>query len=93
MEAWFEAVRVWEGIIRSQEAELWSVMEMGTAVSESFLSLSMELRLMSVPVFDNRRVLHGRSAFTGQRRLCGAYVAGDDYRSRVVGLRKLFGGS
>lgn len=36
MEDWFEAVRVWEGIIRSEEAELWTEMEMGTAVSEYF---------------------------------------------------------
>lgn len=26
-----------------------------------------------VAVFDNWRILHGRSAFTGQRRLCGGY--------------------
>lgn len=24
-------------------------------------------------VFDNWRVLHGRAAFTGKRRMCGAY--------------------
>ena len=24
-------------------------------------------------VFDNWRVLHGRSAFTGERRMCGGY--------------------
>ena len=27
----------------------------------------------------------------GERRLCGAYIAGDDYRSRLEGLRKQFG--
>lgn len=35
MEAWFEGLRAWEGILRSEEATLWSEMEMGTAVSES----------------------------------------------------------
>ena len=35
-------------------------------------------------------MLHGRSSFSGQRRLCGAYVSGDDYRSRLAGLRKQF---
>ena len=39
MEAWFEAVRVWEGILRSEEAALWTVMETGTAVSTYPLSL------------------------------------------------------
>jgi trimethyllysine dioxygenase len=36
-------------------------------------------------------VLHGRSSFVGERRLCGAYIAGDDYRSRLTGLSKQFG--
>ncbi|KAK9462122.1 uncharacterized protein V1516DRAFT_685149 [Lipomyces oligophaga] len=33
-------------------------------------------------IFDNWRVLHGRTAFTGQRRLCGAYINMDDFESR-----------
>ncbi|KAF2653267.1 Trimethyllysine dioxygenase [Lophiostoma macrostomum CBS 122681] len=35
-----------------------------------------------VLLFDNWRVLHGRSAFTGKRRICGAYVNRDDWVSR-----------
>ncbi|KAF8245309.1 Trimethyllysine dioxygenase [Wilcoxina mikolae CBS 423.85] len=34
-------------------------------------------------IFDNWRVLHGRSAFTGKRRMCGGYVNMDDYKSRL----------
>ncbi|KAK9446633.1 uncharacterized protein V1518DRAFT_423636 [Limtongia smithiae] len=34
-------------------------------------------------IFDNWRVLHGRTAFDGQRRLCGAYVNMDDFDSRL----------
>jgi len=34
-------------------------------------------------IFDNWRVLHGRSSFTGFRRMCGAYVARDDFHSRL----------
>ncbi|GAA5990070.1 hypothetical protein JCM10908_005809 [Rhodotorula pacifica] len=75
MDRWYEALRTWEGILRSDEAQLWSKMEVGTAV-----------------IFDNLRVLHGRSAFSGSRRLCGAYVNGDDYRSRLRGLQRQFGG-
>lgn len=33
-------------------------------------------------IFDNWRVLHGRSAFTGTRRICGGYLNHDDYISR-----------
>lgn len=35
-----------------------------------------------LPVFDNWRVLHGRSSFNGKRRLCGAYVNRDDFISK-----------
>ncbi|KAF2473151.1 Trimethyllysine dioxygenase [Lindgomyces ingoldianus] len=33
-------------------------------------------------VFDNWRVLHGRSAFTGKRRICGGYINRDDWISK-----------
>ncbi|KAK6080222.1 trimethyllysine dioxygenase [Seiridium cupressi] len=36
----------------------------------------------SLLVFDNWRVLHGRSAFTGVRRICGGYINRDDFISR-----------
>ncbi|KAK4047389.1 hypothetical protein OIV83_005436 [Microbotryomycetes sp. JL201] len=74
MDEWYDALHVWETILRSDESALWQQMQMGTAV-----------------IFDNHRVLHGRSSFTGLRRLCGAYVNHDDYRSRYIGLKKQFG--
>ena len=38
-------------------------------------------------LFDNWRVLHGRSAYTGRRRLCGAYLNHEDFESRMrVGI-------
>ncbi|PYH88215.1 trimethyllysine dioxygenase TmlH [Aspergillus ellipticus CBS 707.79] len=33
-------------------------------------------------IFDNWRMLHGRTQFTGKRRLCGGYVNNDDFLSR-----------
>ncbi|KAK4155485.1 PhoD-like phosphatase-domain-containing protein [Chaetomidium leptoderma] len=33
-------------------------------------------------IFDNWRVLHGRSAFSGIRRMCGGYINRDDFISR-----------
>ncbi|KAF2843288.1 Trimethyllysine dioxygenase [Patellaria atrata CBS 101060] len=33
-------------------------------------------------IFDNWRVLHGRAAFSGKRRLCGGYINRDDFISR-----------
>ena len=34
-------------------------------------------------IWDNWRVLHGRTAYTGHRHLCGAYVNREDYESRL----------
>ncbi|KAJ5364303.1 Trimethyllysine dioxygenase [Penicillium cataractarum] len=34
-------------------------------------------------IFDNWRMLHGRSEFTGKRRMCGGYVNNDDFVSRL----------
>jgi trimethyllysine dioxygenase len=34
-------------------------------------------------LFDNWRVLHGRTAYTGHRHLCGGYVNREDYESRL----------
>ncbi|RDA92361.1 hypothetical protein CP533_4398 [Ophiocordyceps camponoti-saundersi (nom. inval.)] len=35
-----------------------------------------------VLIFDNWRILHGRSAFKGSRRICGAYISRDDFMSK-----------
>ncbi|KAK4159363.1 hypothetical protein QBC43DRAFT_327340 [Cladorrhinum sp. PSN259] len=46
----------------------------------------MECWIQLVPgkvlIFDNWRVLHGRSAFEGIRRICGGYINRDDFVSR-----------
>ncbi len=34
-------------------------------------------------LFDNWRVLHGRTAYTGRRQLCGAYLNHEDFESRL----------
>lgn len=48
----------------------------------------MQLTPGTVLSVDNHRVLHGRSAFSGKRRVCGAYVGMDEYRSRLAVLRE-----
>ncbi|KAI1816692.1 trimethyllysine dioxygenase [Poronia punctata] len=42
----------------------------------------VQLEPGNVLIFDNWRVLHGRSAFTGVRRICGGYINRDDFISR-----------
>ncbi|KAG9055433.1 hypothetical protein FS842_002207 [Serendipita sp. 407] len=51
----------------------------------------VQLTAGTVVVVDNHRVLHGRSAFTGKRRMCGAYIGLDDWRARLDALRGRYG--
>ena len=44
-------------------------------------------------VLNNHRILHGRSAFDGKRRMCGAYIGVDEYRSKLAVLRERFEGT
>jgi trimethyllysine dioxygenase len=39
-------------------------------------------------VFDNWRVLHGRTAFEGRRRVCGGYIGVDDWRGKETRIRE-----
>ncbi|GLB40713.1 putative protein of unknown function (DUF971) [Lyophyllum shimeji] len=50
----------------------------------------IQLQPGTAVVIDNHRVLHGRSAFDGKRRMCGAYVGVDEYRSKLAVLREKF---
>jgi trimethyllysine dioxygenase len=43
-----------------------------------------------IVAIDNHRVLHGRSSFTGKRRMCGAYIGVDEFRSRLAVLNERF---
>lgn len=44
----------------------------------------------TVVIMNNHRVLHGRSAFTGRRRMCGAYIGIDEYTSKLAVLEEKF---
>ncbi|KAG6828647.1 hypothetical protein H0H92_007161 [Tricholoma furcatifolium] len=50
----------------------------------------LQLQPGTAVLFDNYRVLHGRSAFTGKRRMCGAYIGGDEFRSKLAVLEERF---
>ncbi|KAF5370429.1 hypothetical protein D9615_009728 [Tricholomella constricta] len=50
----------------------------------------IQLQPGTTVVIDNHRVLHGRSAFDGKRRMCGAYVGVDEYRSKLAVLTEKF---
>jgi len=54
--------------------------------TEILRSPEFEIRVQLVPgkpiIFDNWRMLHGRTAFTGKRRVCGGYIGMDDFMAR-----------
>ena len=43
----------------------------------------VQLEPKKVVIIDNWRVLHGRSAFSGYRKMVGAYLGWDDYQSKL----------
>lgn len=51
------------------------------------LELAFRLEPGTALLFDNWRTLHGRRAYAGQRRLCGAYLNHEDFESRLRLLR------
>ena len=48
--------------------------------------LWVQLKPGRAVIMDNWRVLHGRSSFSGFRRMVGAYIGWDDYQSRLKTL-------
>ncbi|KAI6246274.1 Trimethyllysine dioxygenase [Erysiphe necator] len=66
VEKWYTAARSFQSIINMSEMQYKTQLKPGRPLK----------------VFDNWRILHGRTAFTGKRRICGAYVNHDDYISR-----------
>jgi len=67
VEKFYDAIRVWNEILKRKESEYCEKLPPGRAV-----------------IFDNWRVLHGRTAFDGKRRVCGAYLNRDDFYSRLL---------
>ncbi len=60
-----------------------ALMEWNSILKDSKNEVWTQLIPGRVVAIDNWRVLHGRSTFTGYRRLCGCYINWDDYISRV----------
>jgi len=50
----------------------------------------IQLQPGTAVLIDNHRVLHGRSSFDGERRMCGAYIGVDEYRSKLAVLSETF---
>jgi trimethyllysine dioxygenase len=56
-------------------------------VNDPANEITMRLAPGTALLFDNWRVLHGRRAYQGYRRLCGAYLNKEDFDSKLRVLR------
>jgi trimethyllysine dioxygenase len=77
---------------RPEEVEAWydAARKWDDAVRSADAEYWVQLAPGTLIVIDNWRVMHGRSAFTGARRMCGAYVGHDDWVSRLETLKRRF---
>ena len=66
-----------QGPIYKALANLGILMEDASAV------LKFKLRPGRLLLVDNWRVLHGRTAFTGRREMCGCYLPRDDWLNKA----------
>lgn len=76
---------------RLPDAEMKALYRALNAFHERVSAPEAQARFQLVPgealVFDNWRVLHGRDAFEGRRRVCGCYLNHEDFESRLRALR------
>ena len=55
----------------------------GVLLEDPVAVLKFKLRPGRLLLVDNWRVLHGRTAFTGRRELCGCYLPRDDWLNKA----------
>ncbi|KAJ5083699.1 Trimethyllysine dioxygenase [Penicillium angulare] len=82
----------WNDYDRAPKSD-WSIKQSNTwykaakrfneILSEEHRQIVTQLKPGKALIFDNWRMLHGRSEFTGKRRMCGGYVNNDDFISRL----------
>jgi trimethyllysine dioxygenase len=85
----YDAIRIWNKSLKSPDSEYWVQLRPGTAVGE-LIAINIAPKFLVCAVIDNHRVLHGRSAFDGKRRMCGAYIGMDEFRSKLAVLSEKF---
>lgn len=61
--------------------------EFNRGINDPANEITMRLAPGSALLFDNWRLLHGRRAYRGYRRLCGAYLNKEDFESKLRVLR------
>ena len=65
---------------------------MATMRSES-LQYMFQLEPGNLMTFDNHRLMHARTAYTGLRQMCGCYINKEDWVSKLLVMRKKYSNS
>jgi len=67
-----------------ESEELWysAARHWNEIINRPEMEIWLQLQPGTTIIFDNWRMLHGRSTFSGQRRMCGGYINNDDFMSR-----------
>ena len=63
---------------------------MATMRSES-LQYKIQLEPGNLLTFDNHRLMHARTAYTGLRQMCGCHINKEEWISRLRVLREMYG--
>lgn len=77
----------WDWTVEDQEAWYDAASHFNEIIQRPNMEIWTQLEPGTALIFDNWRMLHGRSAFTGKRRMCGGYINSDDFLSRYRLLR------
>ncbi|CEI69623.1 Trimethyllysine dioxygenase [Fusarium venenatum] len=72
------------GVVHHFDARRWyeAARKWNEIISRESVQYWFKLTPGTIVIFNNWRVMHGRSAFKGNRRICGAYIPRDDFASR-----------
>lgn len=72
---WYDAAAQFDAILSDEKNQYWFQLQPGKMLRKSTPHChAHDLGVADMrTVFDNWRVLHGRAAFTGKRRMCGGY--------------------
>lgn len=72
---WYEAAQCYDDILNERRRRIQTQLQPGTALSKYRIATVYLLNYELIPflVFDNWRMMHGRTEFTGKRRMCGGY--------------------
>ncbi|KAL4813232.1 hypothetical protein BDW67DRAFT_168801 [Aspergillus spinulosporus] len=77
----------WNWSLEEQEAWYKAAKHFNDIIHREDMEIWTQLQPGTALIFDNWRMLHGRSAFTGKRRMCGGYISNDDFLSRYRVLK------